>query len=75
MKNQFKVGDRVMTIGRYSGLRSGPYTVVKVSPTGAKVTIYKPEFQTKKEEFNFFSSYGTAGRYANNYTGFLIAAN
>ena len=69
----FTVGDRVKTVGKYSGIVSAnTYTVIAVSAKGNKVTIYKPEFKTGKEVFNVRNKGTDYENVSNDYTGYLI---
>lgn len=63
---QYSVGDTVRIVNQYTGRLSGNYTVCKVSPTGKKVTICKPEFKTGCEVFNYQPTFN---RFHNDYSG------
>lgn len=75
MQTEFKVGDNVKTVGKYSGIISRTiYRVIAVSAKGNKVTIDKPEFKTKKEEFTLKNKGTGWANVSNDYTGYLIKA-
>ena len=61
----FQVGDKVKTVGQYSGLSSSPKEVTKVTHKGKRVFI----------GYIAFNWHPTIGKFFSDYSGYLYKCN
>ena len=68
----FSLNSQAFIVNKYTGRKSGPFIVLAITPTGKTVTIARPDFATKTEQFKTCAFYD--GKYFNDYSGFLVNA-